>query len=168
MNYINKDKYMNQLIIVAILPMVLLTACGASKTEAKISEAISRSSNEKIAIMDIDSNSNGIRDDIDEYIDSLRDTPEQKQALKQTARAFNIVLSIDIKNKNDLNMASEMLSKASSCIFNRYSTLSANKRARQMEKYYMNTPSRMKAYDNYNQALNGIISISPMGSGCED
>lgn len=110
---------------------------------------------------------NSIRDDIEQYINNLPDTEMQKNALKQTARAFNLVLSINIKNHQDLNIASTKLSNASSCVFSRYPSSLANKRARQLEKLSINTKERFNIYDKFNIALSGTTSLSPLGDGCE-
>lgn len=115
-----------------------------------------------------DRNSNGVRDDIEDYINSLPDKVSQKNALRQTGMAFTAVLSTNVGNSADLSANSAKLSNASSCLFSRYPSALANKRAREMEKFHINTKQRFDAYDAYNRALSGSTSASPMGSGCLD
>jgi len=119
-------------------------------------------------VLGADSNANGIRDDIEQYIGALPDSAAQKQALNQTARAFGAVLAADPKNDTAMTEASAKLSNASSCLFSRYPGADANKRARDMEKFTINTKQRFDAYDAFNAASNGTTSLSPVGDGCEN
>lgn len=120
------------------------------------------------SLVGADRNDNGIRDDIEAYIDGLPDTGPQKEALRQTAAAFSAALSTKVDDKAELSANSAKLSNASSCLFSRYPSPLANKRAREMEKFHINTKQRFDAYDAYNRALSGSTSASPMGSGCLD
>lgn len=113
-----------------------------------------------------DRNANGMRDDIEAYIDGLPDTGPQKEALRQTATAFSAALSTNVDDKAELSANSAKLSNASWCLFSRYPSSLANKRAREMEKFHVNTKHRFDAYDAYNRALDGSTSTSPMGDGC--
>lgn len=117
-------------------------------------------------VMGIDNNSNGIRDEIDVYINGLSDSYLQKKSLEQVALAFSAVLSTDLANITTLRISSEKLSNSSSCIFSRYPGSMANKRSREMEKFYFNTKQRLDLYDAYNQALSGSTSLSPVGNAC--
>lgn len=117
-------------------------------------------------VLGTDNNSNGIRDDIDVYISGLPDSDLQKKALEQVALAFSAVLTANLTNITTLRITSEKLSNGSSCIFSRYPSSMANKRAREMEKFYFNTKQRFDVYDAYNQALSGSTSSSPVGDGC--
>jgi len=115
-----------------------------------------------------DANADGVRDDIEKYINSLPDTEAQKTALRQTARAFGAVLTADPQSQSALNAASAKLSNASSCVFSQYPDALASKRAHEIEQFYVNTQQRFDAYNSFNEATSGTTSLSPVGSGCEN
>lgn len=174
---------MNKL-IVTFLSMLSLSACGYGGAESlapgNANNALSPTAGAVEAragipmldrgdtLVGTDRNSNGVRDDIEDYINSLPDTVSQKNALRQTGMAFAAVLSTNVGNSADLRANSAKLSNASSCLFSLYPSALANKRAREMEKFHINTKQRFDAYDAYNRALSGSTSASPMGSGCLD
>ena len=174
-----------------LLSAVLLAACGSGGKDAPapapevpvpapviktFTEAVSKAETTGgIPVLDrtttlagTDGNTNGIRDDIETYINGLPDTDAQKNALRQTARAFTSVLATNLADGNALNASSTKLSNASSCLFKQYPSALASKRAREMEKLHINTRLRFDAYDAYNAALSGTTSLAPVGDGCEN
>lgn len=176
-----------------LLSAVMLAACGSGGKDAPapevpvptptpaptiktFTEAVSKAESAgSIPVLDrtatlsgTDGNTNGIRDDIETYIASLPDTEIQKNALRQTARAFASVLATNLADSSALTASSTKLSNASSCLFKLYPSTLASKRAREMEKLHINTRQRFDAYDAYNAALSGTTSLAPVGDGCEN
>jgi hypothetical protein len=179
--------------IVAVLPILLLAACGqlgngdgtgpvqtnsilAAERVATVSAAPVRtvgghgdplSHARPETLTEAHSKAGEIRADIETYIDGLPDTAIQKHALRQTAKAFTLVLSANPADRAALNVAAAKLSDASSCIFSRYDEFQAPKRARELERRHINTRQRQVAYHTYNSARSGSITLSPLGDGCE-
>ncbi|MBG6221837.1 MULTISPECIES: hypothetical protein [unclassified Janthinobacterium] len=172
-----------------LLSAVLLAACGSGGKDAPapeipapiptfktFTEAVRKAETSgSIPVLDrsatlsgTDSNANGIRDDIETHINSMPDTATQKNALRQTAQAFTSVLTTNLADSSALTASSTKLSNASSCLFSRYPSPLASKRAREMEKLHINTRQRFDAYDAYNAALSGTTSLAPAGDGCEN
>ena len=186
--------YFNKCNVAALLSTFLLAGCGAAedlagKTQnkaqplgskaaveaargAQVPRAIAASSGAAKAsphrsMPPAGENSGERRDDVEAYIDSLPDTAEQKQALRQTATALGSALSANVRDGAQLGASSAKISSASSCLFSRYPSAMANKRAREIERMLVNTKQRADAYEAYNLALSGSSSQAPRGDGCE-
>jgi hypothetical protein len=99
--------------------------------------------------------SNRVRDDIVAYINALPDSPMQKQALLQEAAALELTLSVDTANQPSLLEAGEKMMKSSHCLFQRYGTLAAAQRSRELERRTTNTEARANAYERFNTAMSG-------------
>lgn len=118
--------------------------------------------NEDISILGTDINSNGIRDDVDQYINSQQATIAQKKSLSQAAIAITDTLTMT--PKTHLNVATN-LSNASSCLYSQFTANEAHDYVLAMQDLVVNTNTREKAYNLYNTTnINGIPS--PDGDGC--
>lgn len=116
----------------------------------------------------VDSNNDGIRDDIKTYIDSLPDTPAQKKSLVQLSKALQYSLTIDPTDKVSVVLAANKIFAASSCIQFSYSSPSfASNRNQGIEKYLINTKVRLNAYSKFNVAASGGSYVLPEGDGCD-
>jgi hypothetical protein len=107
-----------------------------------------------------DTNHNGVRDDIDAYIDSLPDTPEQKAALRQDARVINEAMTVDVKDKKALEAVDNKLTKAVRCIDRKYHDKTSLKKLNEIEAFMVNTKKRFIAYHRFNMAMSGSVSFS--------
>ncbi len=117
-----------------------------------------------------DTNHNGVRDDIDAYIESLPDTSEQKAALRQDARAVNAAMTVDVKDKKSLDEASLKINRSVTCLHHRYiGNGIASKKGKEIEAFMVNTKERFLAYQRFSIALSGsVISSLPYGEdGCD-
>lgn len=118
------------------------------------------------SLLGTDTDGNGVRDDIDAYINSLPDTSAQKAALRQAAAALNAALVVDLTDAVAVNAVSAKTSDAVSCVALVYGN-AAWRHSKNILKYVVNTKERFTAYMKYNQALSGkMLSLSPQGSGC--
>lgn len=111
-------------------------------------------------------NHNGIRDDIDAYIDSLSDTVEQKAAMTQVAFAVNNTMLIDVNDHNALVNALKLIGASSRCIRSKYDSKNTRKRNYELEKFTVNTKARLNAYDAFSSAVSGMSSVFPRGDSC--
>ncbi len=117
-----------------------------------------------------DFNHNGVRDDIEAYIESLPDTQEQKAALRQDARAINAAMTVDLTDKNALEEVSLKINRSVRCLHRKYRGNGiASKKGKEMEAFMVNTKERFIAYQKYNMARSGSVSSSlPRGEdGCD-
>jgi hypothetical protein len=115
-----------------------------------------------------DSNSNGVRDDIENWINAQKLSDSQKKALMQDARATQRTLLVDLNDKAALQRAGEGLASSSNCgliQFSPYATFS--KLAGQIEAMTANTRQRAERYMKYNAARSGSSTSMPEGNTCE-
>lgn len=115
-----------------------------------------------------DTDNNGVRDDIDTYINSLPDTDPQKAAMRQSSAALNAVMTVDTTSKAAVEAIKSKIPNAVSCLYERYDETTAHKKVLEMEKLMVNTKIRFQAYEKYNTALSGSTFSMPQGDGCEN
>lgn len=116
-----------------------------------------------------DSDSNGVRDDIDRWIQNQPYTAPQKQAALQLARALQNTLSVDVHDDAALRAAQDGSRKAVTCVYARFPSdaqPSPNIVVKTLQKYTMNTKERVAAYLAYNDALSGSVNDMPSGDNC--
>ena len=118
-------------------------------------------------VQGVDSNANGVRDDIENYIHALPDSPAQKAALMQLAAALNNTLTIDVENQLALDNASRTSFKGVHCLYSVYNADQASKKGQDLQKFTVNTLVRLEAYEKYNSALSGKTMKGPKGDTCD-
>jgi hypothetical protein len=116
-----------------------------------------------------DVDANGVRDDIDRYIDDLPDSAAQKNSLKQIARALGTAIQAGVANVTDTRLGeiSALIGRAVKCIWQRYDVSSAPGKVTTLEKLMANTRTRFDAYDAYNTKVSGRSSRLPRGVVCD-
>ncbi|HDX8428298.1 TPA: hypothetical protein RQN23_002998 [Aeromonas veronii] len=117
-----------------------------------------------------DANGNGVRDDLDDYINGLPDTEPQKQALRQSYSLLRSLLLLDTTNTTVVLDGMRRTGASIACMYARYSEEEAalmHQRFREMESYSMNTRERTMAYARFNRAASGHSGVLPRGDGCE-
>lgn len=115
-----------------------------------------------------DTNSNGVRDDIEAWIQTQPLNDAQKKALMQDARATQRTLLVDLNDKAALQKAGEGFGASFNCgmmQFPEYSDFS--KFAGKIEAMTANTRQRAERYMRYNAARSGSSTRSPDGDTCE-
>ncbi|MDP9043245.1 MAG: hypothetical protein M3O01_00410 [Pseudomonadota bacterium] len=169
---------------ISLLSLHFLSACGSGGSSAiqprtpstSISQALSageasgslpiQDRNDTIAGTDADRN--GIRDDIDRYINSLPDSEQEKKALRQDAAAIQATVVEDISNDSIRAKVASNIMKSTSCVgdtYGRPATRGRN-RSKEIEKLTINTPLRRQAYSKFNQAMSGSVTSMPAGDNC--
>ena len=159
--------------------MGILTGCGNdddSKSDTPLTPA------EKIAKMEssgelpkldrtdtvagIDADQNGIRDDIDAYIQKTYPTEEQRKAVSQYARSLQASLLVDLENKITVKAATNTTSRAISCIFKKVPSGNSPNGGSVVEEILgvtTNTKQRLLQYIALDKALDGTVISSPSG-----
>jgi len=144
----------------------VLNACALTKSEVKnlkkdnLIPVLGRSAD--LAGPDLDNN--GIRDDIDAYINKTYTNEKERKAAQQFARAMQHIILVDVNDEDAVNEASLLSNYAINCIgdtFNTWKTLD------EIKAMTTSTEKRLNAYLNYNSARDGSTSSLPKGDTCE-
>lgn len=121
-----------------------------------------------------DTNMNGIRDDIDLYINAKIYPPGQKAAVEQLARAFQKGVTADIANQDSVEAAKVAMGRAVSCMVERFRNPLDQSHSHALiisthdtlRKFTTNTKNRLLAFLRLDQALDGHI-FSSYKNSCE-
>ena len=112
-----------------------------------------------------DVNANGVRDDIEAYINALPLTPKQIKAAMQDAKANQLALTVDIADKAALQQVGDISMAAGNCLGDVLIDFYAL--SRKIEAMTANTRERTKRYLAYNAARSGSTTKLPNGDTCE-
>lgn len=116
-----------------------------------------------------DADANGIRDDIDSWIDKQGFNPREKKAAQQLAKALQAAVLVDPNNVTAVRDAAAANSLAIKCVITSSRDAEAGyKTVTNLEKFTANTKARVMAYLKYNVKLDGSVSKSPEGDGCAE
>jgi len=112
-----------------------------------------------------DNNSNGIRDDIDRYIDEHYMDPKKHAAVVQEAKALQKILLVDKTNIDKVKEVSREVARAIECIFNRFELTKVP--FDNISAITFNTKIRLLEDLKFSQALDGTVSSGLEGDTCE-
>lgn len=164
------SKRLVTVLVVGLGAIIILGGCNSSsKTgsanvptppieKGKVADAVKELEKEgKYPVLDrsdtvlgVDNNKNGIRDDIEKYIDTMPNTTDdQKSALKQNAYAFNYILSpdVDVTKEEMATKAFDMDVVASNCLDKYYDNESQSWSIQKaIQAYTFNTKKRLEIY----------------------
>ena len=112
-----------------------------------------------------DVNANGVRDDIEAYINALPLTPKQINAAMQKAKANQLALTVELVDKSALQQVGDTTAAASNCLGDEVVEFYAL--SRKIEAMTANTRERTKRYLAYNAARSGSTTKLPNGDTCE-
>lgn len=119
----------------------------------------------------IDINGDGVRDDIEQYIEQKYTNLAQRKAAMQRARAFQAMLLVDKNDAMALERVSEMGSRSIVCAGTAFTGPDGLKEeyqlAKEIKAMTTNTKERLQAYLAYNKARSGSVSRLPMGDACD-
>lgn len=122
------------------------------------------------SIAGIDANANGVRDDIERYIEKKYTVAEQAAAM-QMARAFQQMLLVDKQDAGALDAVSELGSRAIVCGASVFAgpdaSVELSRMTTTLESMTTNTKLRLLAYLGYNKARSGSVSTMPKGPSCD-
>lgn len=117
-----------------------------------------------------DENNNGVRDDIEAYIEQEYSDPQQRAAAMQIARAAQKGVLVDASDKNAVRQVVRETSYAVRCTLNVFD-IDAGKNpalvSREIHDMTTNTKKRLLAYLEYDKALDGMSLSLPKGDTCE-
>jgi len=118
----------------------------------------------------IDTNANGVRDDIERYIEKKYAEPAQRKAAMQTARALQQMLLVNKEDLVELDRVSANGFRAIVCLDDSFVGPDSPNSASVLDEVRAvttNTKDRLKAYLAYNKARSGTVSTMPRGDTCD-
>jgi hypothetical protein len=119
----------------------------------------------------VDANGNGVRDDIDAYIDRNYSTEPQRRAARQMAAHFQRTLLVDKSDRQALKRESVLGSRAVGCLYARFDGTNGSKHpaavGHELEAINANTKERLKAYLAYSKGLDGAVISMQEGDICD-
>lgn len=115
-----------------------------------------------------DANSNGVRDDIEAWIQSQKLSLLKTKALMQKARVLQKTLLLDLNDRGALQQSGDALMASSNCGSLHFSPyIEFSKLAGQIEAMTANTRQRAERCMLYNKASSGSSDTLPDGDTCE-
>lgn len=114
-----------------------------------------------------DANTNGVRDDVDRYIDAKADSSEQKASLRMMSKALGTAMSATATDAASLRTATDQLNNAVACVWKRYPASTADAQVQDMRKVTVNTRQRYDAYMAFNAAMAGSVVKLPKEVRCD-
>lgn len=149
--------------LICLLCALVLTSCDDSDNSNKlaVSAPVQR-------IAELDTDNNGVRDDVDAYIAKQGYTAPQLKSVQQIAKAQADILLVDIGNQDALRSSDLILQKSINCVFSKFpDTGQSAVVIKNIEKITANTNARVEKYIKYQIAMNGKVLASPQGDTCE-
>ena len=112
-----------------------------------------------------DQNLNGVRDDVEAWINAQPITDVQKKAVMQYAESFQKSLFVNLTDKGALQADLDEAAAAANCTFEAFSrdTAVERKLTNKLEAITFNTKERTMRYIAYNKALSGMSFRMPFG-----
>jgi hypothetical protein len=115
-----------------------------------------------------DANANGVRDDIESWINAQPVNDRQRKALMQDARATQKALLADLKDEAALRKTDEGFAASAKCGGDSFADFSVFSRlGGKIEAMTANTRERAARYMQYNAARSGSSTTRPSGDTCE-
>ena len=112
-----------------------------------------------------DTNFNGMRDDVENYIASLPLTSQQKKSVEQLAKGLQATLLINTADSSGLDNAVSNIHHAIQCLHLQFASgLDTSWLLTRIEGVTANTKERTMQYIKYNNALSGRV-LPPLESG---
>ncbi len=115
-----------------------------------------------------DQNLNGVRDDIETWINSQPITEVQKKAAIQSAQALQKTLLVELTDKVALQAVGDDLMLATACLSDAYMPTyqESFKLSSRIEALTANTKERTMRYIQYNRARSGSTTKAPKNYTC--
>lgn len=146
-----------------VTPQLQIAALEANGTLPKLDRSI--------GLAGPDTNANGIRDDVEAYIETSYTTPAQRAAVQQIAAVLQAALLVDTTNTVAVRSISSRSSRAVNCIYKNFNGKNGSKQpaivASEIESLTMNTKPRLLKYLAYSKALDGATMAMSEGNTCE-
>lgn len=150
-------------ITIIVLGGILLLFYGTPKSDIP-------NLDETNTLAGIDSNDNGIRDDIDRYIKETYFLPEQQNAVSQYARNLQSSLLVDKTDREALRLNRIGAARAISCVFDKIPSENTRINGSIIQDIIaatINTKLRKTEFKKLNQALDGTSTSLEAEDFCD-
>jgi len=115
----------------------------------------------------IDSNNDGVRDDIASFIINQSLEQPQEQALFQLARSLQVLMGADLDDVVEVEKIAALNLNSVMCLMTSIDDIQiADKYLKTLEAYTANTFERSVQYDLYNAKRNGTVTRLPTNNTC--
>jgi len=114
-----------------------------------------------------DADNNGIRDDIDAYIDQHYSGEERQSAARQFARGMQATLLVPENDTEAARAVARQVMRGIVCTYSRFDDADADQVIDDVRAITTNTRSRLLAHLAYDRALDGMAFTLPRGDTCE-
>lgn len=111
-----------------------------------------------------DEDNNGVRDDIDAYIDSVYTQPDQHAAAMQIAKALQKRMTVDVTDDIELRKLFNELGRSINCAFDRFDNPVV---IDELEAMTANTKQRLLTHLAVSKAADGMVFSAERGDTCE-
>jgi len=118
------------------------------------------------SLVGTDMDGNGIRDDIDAYINQHYSGEERRSAARQFARYMQATLLVPESDREAARAVSLQGTNRINCMYSIFG-VDAAKAIEDIIAITTNTKSRLRAYLTYDKMLDGMVFVLPKGDGCE-
>lgn len=117
----------------------------------------------------IDADMNGIRDDIDLYIEQLAISHLQKKAVEQLAKSVQASILLKTADHVALRAVNQNISAAVQCLSTQFPNIQQRSQMlTAIESKTANTKARTDKYIQFNHALSGSVSTLLSGDTCHE
>lgn len=119
------------------------------------------------SIEGIDANHNGVRDDIEDYINRTYSDPDQRAALMQQAQATVLLLTVNKNNLEEVARVATLDSISAECEYKVFGSGNWRAPADEILAMHLNTEARFRAYAEF-MAVGGYVidGIEPGQNPC--
>ena len=162
---------------VVLFAMLLVTACRDDAPTQSLSQQIKTLEDtgaypkldRSTDLKGPDQNLNGVRDDIEAWINTQPITEVQKKAAIQTAQALQNALLVDLTDKVALQAVGDSFMASTSCLGDMFmpNRDESYKVSSKIEAITFNTKERAMRYIAYNKARSGSVTSYPKGNACK-
>lgn len=121
------------------------------------------------SIIGVDSNANGVRDDIESFIAARSLPDDQARAALQLANAFEATLLVDVADQQEVTRAAIGIARAIDCVYERFpSPDQSSNLVKRIEAQTFNTEFRTRTYIAFNVAFDGGVLKTTNKGACSD
>ena len=125
-----------------------------------------------VSLKGVDSNADGVRDDIETILKAQYPDSAQRAAVMQFARSYQAIFDVPAGDRVAAKQVKLLGTRALGCLYARFdrSTIETNPSAisEKIEAMTFNTKERMQSYMRFMDSLNGSVWSLPQGSRCDE
>ena len=120
-------------------------------------------------LLGVDANNNGIRDSVEDYIDTIVLNDKQKSVTEYSAKVLQNTILIDTNDKSALKASGDQQMKYIACMALRFDDYEQSEMLLDLiTQQTIDTQERADAYERYNAAQFGSTSPIPLGNPCDN